>query len=104
MVVVRLHGDLWGKPEDLSLKQRIQKRAQKGARRFVIDFKEASALNSTGIGIVVSALTAIQAEGGRLRLTGMNSRIKTTFEITGISRMLSIYDTVEIAAETPWPS
>ena len=103
VVVVRLQGDLWGKPEDLSLKQRIEKRAKKGARRFVIDFQEASALNSTGIGIVVSALTAIQAQGGRLRLTGMNSRIKSTFEITGISRMLSVYDTVKEAAETPWP-
>lgn len=103
VVVTRLHGHLWGKTEDLSLKEEVQAKAEEGVRRFVIDFKDTSALNSTGIGIVISALTAIQAQGGRLRLTGMNSRIKATFEVTGVSRMLSIYETIEEAANTPWP-
>jgi anti-anti-sigma factor len=103
VVVARIHGDMWGKPEDRELKTEMKALAKQGERRFVIDFEGASAVSSTGIGIVVSSLTAIQGEGGRLRLCNLNQRVKATFEITGISKMVSIYDTVESALSTPWP-
>ena len=57
VVVARIHGDMWGKPEDRELKTELNALAKQGERRFVIDFEGASAVSSTGIGIVVSSLT-----------------------------------------------
>jgi len=103
VVVARIHGDMWGKSEDTGLKSEITALAEEGMRRFIIDFEGISALNSTGIGIVISCLTSIQARGGRLRLCNLNKRVRSTFEITGVARMLSIYGSVESAATRPWP-
>jgi anti-anti-sigma factor len=103
VVVARIHGDMWGKAEDANLKTEFTTLAEQGERRFIIDFEGISALNSTGIGIIVSCLTAVQAEGARLRLCNLNQRIQSTFEITGVSKMLSIYGSVESAVTRPWP-
>jgi anti-anti-sigma factor len=103
VVVARARGDMWGKPEDTGLKTEFASLAGSGHRRFIIDFDGISAINSTGIGIVVSCLTEVQAEGGRLRLCNLNKRIRSTFEVTGLSKMLSFYGTVESAVARPWP-
>jgi anti-anti-sigma factor len=103
VVVARVRGDMWGKPEDTMLKGKIAVLAGEGHHRFIIDFEGISALNSTGIGIVVSCLTTIQAHGGRLRLCNLNQRIRSTFEITGVAKMLSLYGTVDSARTRPWP-
>ena len=103
VVVARIRGDMWGKFDDTKLKTDIKAKVEEGERRFVIDFEGASALNSTGIGIVVSSLTTIQRSGGKLRLCNLNQRVKATFEITGIAKMLSIFDTAELALNVRWP-
>lgn len=103
VVVAEVRGDMWGKPEDTGLKDVFASLAGQGRHRFIIDFQGISAINSTGIGVVVSCLTAVQAEGGRLRLCNMNKRIRSTFEVTGLSKMLSFYGTVESATVRPWP-
>jgi anti-sigma B factor antagonist len=103
VVVARLHGDMWGRPEDTHLKVKFASLAEDGHHRFILDFEEISAINSTGIGVVVSCLTAVQAHGGRLRLCNLNQRLRSTFEVTGLSKMLSFYGTVESAVDRPWP-
>lgn len=104
VVVARIRGDMWGKFDDTKLKAELKAQAEKnGERRFVIDFAGVSALNSTGIGIVVSSLTTIQRAGGKLRLCNLNQRVRATFEVTGISKMLSIFDSEELALTVRWP-
>lgn len=103
IIVIRLQADMWGKIEDYQVKDEVAAQLEQGARRFLFDLGEASAINSTGIGIVVSSMTAIQRAGGRLRICNMNPRVKATFQITGIAEILSIFDDVDSAIKVPWP-
>ena len=102
-IVVHLTADMWGKIEDYQLKDEIAAQLEQGAKHFVFEFAGANAINSTGIGIVVSSLTAIQRAGGRLRLCNLNPRVNATFEITGIANILSIFDSYDAAVGVPWP-
>ncbi len=102
-IVVHLTADMWGKIEDYQLKDEIAAQLEQDGKHFVLEFKGANAINSTGIGIVVSSLTAIQRAGGRLRLCNLNPRVNATFEITGIANILSIFDSYDSAVRVPWP-
>jgi anti-anti-sigma factor len=103
VIVVHLTADMWGKIEDYQIKDEIAAQLDQGGKHFIFEFKGSNAINSTGIGIVVSSLTAIQRAGGRLRLCGLNPRVNATFEITGIANILSIFDSYDSAVRVPWP-
>jgi len=94
---------MWGKIEDYQLKDEVAVQLDQGGKHFIFEFSKSNAINSTGIGIVVSSLTAIQRAGGRLRLCNLNPRVNATFEITGIANILSIFDSYDSAVRVPWP-
>lgn len=102
-IVIHLTADMWGKIEDYQIKDEIAAQLEQGGKHFVFEFGGTNAINSTGIGIVVSSLTAIQRAGGRLRLCNLNPRVNATFEITGIANILSIFDSYDSAIRVPWP-
>jgi len=67
--------------------------------RIVIDFSELDFIDSTGLGVLVSAIKRERAVRGRLVLVIKSDNIKRIFEITSLDRIISIYETIEDAFE-----
>lgn len=67
--------------------------------RIVIDFSELDFIDSTGLGVLVSAIKRERAVRGRLVLVITSDNIKRIFEITSLDRIISIYETIEDAFE-----
>jgi anti-anti-sigma factor len=91
VVVITIHGSVWGELEDYQLKDEIKVQLGMGVRGFVLDFGDARRLNSMGIGIVIASLVSIRDKEGRLVVCGMNRRVHTTFEVAGILPILEVY-------------
>jgi anti-sigma B factor antagonist len=95
--VARILDHMWGLIEDYQLKEDISALVGDGSRKFAVDFAPTISVNSIGIGIIVASFVSIRHGGGKLRISGMGERVRAAFDVTGVSGILDIYDTLEEA-------
>lgn len=79
------------------LRSAIEERIAEGQTAFVVDMQEVAFLDSTGLGVLVGRLKAVKKLDGWLRVVCTNERILRLFGITGLDRVLPIFDTVDAA-------
>ena len=63
----------------------------------VLDLSSLSFLDSTGLGVLVGGLKRVRSHNGDLSLVCTQHRILKVFEITGLTKVFSIHDTVDAA-------
>jgi anti-sigma B factor antagonist len=66
-----------------------------GGSQITVDLSRVDYIDSTGLGVLIGAYKAQRATGGRLILTGMNSRLMRIFKITGLHEIIDIEDKVQ---------
>jgi anti-sigma B factor antagonist len=69
-----------------------------GKYHLVVDMERVDFLDSTGLGVLVGALKRVRNNGGELALVCTAPRIRKVFEVTGLTKVFSLYDTVDSAA------
>ena len=79
------------------LRERLIALVEWGDRRVVVDLAKVDFLDSTGLGVLVGGLKRLRSHDGDLLLVCTQSRILKVFEITGLTKVFSIYDTVDDA-------
>ena len=94
--VVSVYGevDVATAPE---LRERLVDLVNEGRSRLVVDLGGVDFLDSTGLGMIVSALKRARTHGGDLRVVCTESRITRLFEITGLDKALTLLPTVDAA-------
>lgn len=75
----------------------LTKAVDSGQGNMIIDLREVSFLDSTGLGILVKCLKQAKTAGGSLRLVVSSEKIRKIFDITGLDAAMPIFDTVEAA-------
>jgi anti-sigma B factor antagonist len=104
LILIKLEGevDLYAAPE---LKDRVNGAIEAGHKKLVLDLSEATFIDSTTLGILVSGMKRLRPRGGMLAVLCPDPTMARIFDITGLNRMFSVHDTLEgaIAAleETP---
>lgn len=68
-----------------------------GANTLVLDLEGVDFLDSTGLGIIVSALKRARTHGGDLKLVCTQPRIRRLFEITGLDKALPLLPSLDAA-------
>jgi len=96
VAVLAVHGEV-----DVStaprLRQQLVELASSGHDRAVVDLEKVDFLDSTGLGVLVSGLKRFRTLGGDLLLVCTQQRILKVFEITGLTRVFGIHDSVDAA-------
>ena len=68
-----------------------------GVSSLVVDLGELTYVSSMGLRSFVALGKTLQGKGGALRLCRLNGLVKQVFEITGLSQIFPIYESVEAA-------
>jgi anti-sigma B factor antagonist len=65
---------------------------QDGANRYVVDFQQVNYIDSGGLGSLVAALRQIRQVEGDIKVSGLNERVRSVFELTRLHRIFEIFE------------
>jgi anti-sigma B factor antagonist len=85
--------------ETEACRQTLKSMLSRGNRNFIFDLSDVEAVDSAGIGFLVSCLTTVRNDGGRLRLANPQQRVEYVLGITKLYTVFEVVPTVEQAAE-----
>jgi anti-sigma B factor antagonist len=93
VTVIRLAGeiDLYLAPE---LMEQTRMAIDRGAKRLVFDLTDASIIDSTTLGSMVSAQKRLRARGGWVGVVCPDPLMARVFSITGLDRVLPVRETL----------
>ena len=74
-----------------SFRQEISEQVNAGAGVIVIDLKDVTFMDSSGLGALVLALKTVRAAQGQLVICSINEQIKILFELTSMDRVFKIF-------------
>lgn len=80
-----------------SLREQLIGLVGDGSTKLVLDLEGVDFLDSTGLGVIVSALKRSRTQGGDLRLVCTQARIRRLFEITGLDKALPLLPSLDAA-------
>jgi anti-sigma B factor antagonist len=72
---------------------------QQGHHRIVLDARELTFIDSTGIGLIVGAMRRAEGEGGYIRMSGATRQVARSLEVVGLAARLGV--TEEITEPPP---
>ncbi|MBN1481212.1 anti-sigma factor antagonist [candidate division KSB1 bacterium] len=100
VLVIELEGELMGGPESDEFRSIIDDAIKNEKNRVVIDMGKVNWMNSSGLGMLMSALTSLRGSGGDLKLANMTERVRRPIQITRLDSVFDEYDSVEDAVRT----
>ena len=95
-MIIKLQGevDLYAAPD---LKEHVNSAIESGKTLLILDLSEATFIDSTTLGILVSGMKRLRPRGGRLAVLCPDPTMAKIFDITGLNRMFSVHETREDA-------
>ena len=100
VVVLSLSGKIMGGPEASEINGKINHLIDDGKLKILIDLKEVEWMNSSGLGILIDAVTVLKNNNGALRLVNVSDRIKNLLKITKLDTVFDIRDSIDDAKES----
>ena len=101
VAVISLNGKLLGgPPASDEIKNEVYRLLDEGVRKFVFDLEGVSRMNSSGLGILISALSSIKNRGGEMKLAAVNETMEGVLVSTKLNTIFEIYGTAEGAAQS----
>ena len=85
-------GSLVGGDETVELRQAVAGFVEREYQKLIIDLSKVTYLNSTAIGVLVSAHTTYSRKGWQIKVCGLNSNINNIFVITKLTLVFDVCD------------
>jgi anti-sigma B factor antagonist len=99
-VIIEIKGNVMGGPESQEFSDSLHKLLEEGKRHIVLDLAEVKFMNSSGIGMMISALTTVKKSDGLLKLANVTEKIESLLVITKLITIFENYDSVEAAIQS----
>ena len=68
--------------------------------KLILDFKNVSFMDSSGIGLIMGRYKNCKMKKGSICISRATDSIKRVFELSGIFKIIKIYDTIEEAVQS----
>ena len=81
-IVIEFKGNIMGGPEAVSLNEKLHEIIDEGKKNIVVDLSRVKFMNSSGLGMLIGALTTMRNAGGDLRIANATDKIESLLIIT----------------------
>ncbi len=97
--VVALSGDV-DSFTSKQLQKAIVELVQTGKLQMIINVAKVHYIDSSGLGTLIGGLRRVNAQNGRIAVAGPNSKIQKVLNITGLSKLITLYDSDDAAVRS----
>ena len=87
-----------GKPVD-DLGRQLREVMAEGRHRILLDLKALIYIDSSGMGGLMAAATALRTAGGELRMSAVPAKILRLMEVANLDRVFNIFESQEAALD-----
>ena len=98
--VIELSGELMGGSDSEKFRNVIDEAIMDETNNVVIDLERVHWMNSSGLGLLISALTSLRSSGGDLRLANLSERLRRPLTITKLDTIFKEFDSVQSAVQS----
>ncbi|MBW4054748.1 MAG: STAS domain-containing protein [Proteobacteria bacterium] len=82
------------------LKVELHRLFDTGTKDLILDLKEILFIDSSGLGVLVSGYKNASTVHGSLKLSNLQSQVRSMFELTRLHRVFDIFTTVDDALQS----
>ncbi|MBI1805284.1 MAG: STAS domain-containing protein [Ignavibacteriae bacterium] len=97
ITVIRLEGSVLGGPDATALNDTLHTLVDKRKKKVVVDLAGVQTMNSSGLSMLIGALTTMRNAGGDLKLAAASKKIESLLVITKLSTVFDLHPTVQKA-------
>lgn len=97
VAILTLSGKMMGGPETTALHDHIRGLLKDGMNKVVIDLGGVKWINSSGLGVLMAAMTTLKNANGQMKLANVTEKVESLLMITQLMRIFDTYDTVDRA-------
>ncbi|AFN74464.1 anti-sigma-factor antagonist [Melioribacter roseus P3M-2] len=91
IVLIKLDIDRATIKDAEQLKKIFYAKIEQGFKKVIIDLSKVDFIDSTFLGVLVSALKRTINQGGDLKLVGLRQNVRAMFELTRLHRVFEVY-------------
>jgi anti-sigma B factor antagonist len=85
---------------DVALRNAVQDAINSGATKVVINLKDVTTIDSSGVGELVSAYTTATNRGAKLSLANLPSKVTDILQITQLITVFDVFDSEDEAVRS----
>lgn len=100
ITVVRMEGSMLGGPEATELNGALHKLLDAKKKHIVVDLSGVLLMNSSGLGMLIGAVTTMRNAGGDLKIASAVEKVAQVFKMTKVSNVIELHDSVKSAVES----
>jgi anti-sigma B factor antagonist len=90
--IVDLSGKITLGEGGVALREEVRKLLSQGKKKIVLNLAEVNYIDSSGLGELVSAYTAVKNGGGELKLLNLTSKVRDLLVITKLVTVFDVKD------------
>jgi len=99
-VIIEIKGNIMGGPEAGELNELLHKLIDEDKKNVIIDLSDVKFMNSSGLGMLISAYTTMKNGGGNLKLANATEKINSLLLITKLVTIFENFDSVDEAVKS----
>ncbi len=97
VTVIELKGNVLGGPDATALNDVLHKLVEKKKKKVTVDISGVQTMNSSGLSMLIGALTTIRNAGGDMKIAAPSKKIESLLVITKLTTVFEIHPTLRKA-------
>ncbi|HMB70229.1 MAG TPA: STAS domain-containing protein [bacterium] len=89
VVVLEVSGKVMGGPDSDTFRKLISGLIDEGVKKVLVDLSAVPWMNSSGVGILISAYTSMRNAGASVKFLNINERVKSILMVT---KLLTVFE------------
>ena len=100
IIVIALSGKIMGGPEATEINDKVNQLIDERRLKIVVDLLNVEWMNSSGLGILIGAVTLLKNNNGALRLINVSDRIQNLLKITKLAGVFETCGSLQEAVDS----
>src|SRR5688500_7408996 len=89
VLVITLEGNLLGEHTNNPVLEKLKEEIEKGNKKILLNLSDVKFVNSTGLGMLLTAVTKTRSAGGELTLSNLTDQMKKPLQMTKLENIFN---------------